>query len=83
MAFIYFLFTAFLFAMEFLVVFLKSAWPKTNYERRLELIEEIGQKRMERVSKNDHLHFEPGKIYPSYKNASEMILSKGNASLFN
>jgi hypothetical protein len=83
MAIIYFLFTSFLFAMEFLVVFLKSAWPKTNYERRLELIEEIGQKRMERVSKNDHLHFESGKIYPSYKNASEMILRKGNASLYN
>jgi hypothetical protein len=83
MAIIYLLFTAFLFAMEFLVVFLKSAWPMTNYERRLELIEEIGRKRMEKVSQNDISHFEPGKVYPSYKNAKEQILKNGNISLYN
>lgn len=83
MAIIYLLFTAFLFAMEFLVVFLKGAWPMTNYERRLELIEEIGRKRMEKVSQNDISHFEVGKVYPSYKNAKEQILKNGNISLYN
>ena len=84
MSVIYLLFTAFLFAMEFLVVFLKGAWPQTNYERRLELIEEIGRKRMEKVRQNDIAHFESGKVYPEYKNASQQILKKaGLPSLFN
>ena len=83
MSIIYLLFTLFLFAMEFLVVFLKGAWPMTNYERRLELIEEIGRKRMERVSLNDLSHYEPGKVYPSFKKASEHLSKNGNVSMFN
>lgn len=83
MATIYILFTLFLFAMEFLVVFLKSAWPLTNYERRLELIEEIGRKRMEKVSQHDITHYEPGRAYPSYKNAKAQLIKNGSSSLYN
>lgn len=83
MSIIYLLFTAFLFAMEFLVVFLKGAWPMTNYERKLETIEIIGRKRMEKIIQNDLSQFEPGRVYHSYKNASEYLFKKGNTSLFN
>jgi hypothetical protein len=84
MGIIYFLFMAFLFMLEFLVVFLKNSWPQTNYERRLELIEDIGRKRMDKVRQNDIIHFEPGRVYPEYKNASQQILRKtGSTSLFN
>ncbi|MFN8307339.1 MAG: DUF4407 domain-containing protein [Ferruginibacter sp.] len=46
MGVIYLLFTLLLFFFEFLVVILKGTWSKTNYERKLEMIEQIGQKRM-------------------------------------
>lgn len=83
MGIIYLLVTALLFFMEFLVVFLKNAWPQTNYERKLELIEEIGRKRMDKVRQNDISHFEAGKVYPSYKNAKEELAKSGNISIFN
>jgi len=76
MAVIYLYFTAFLFAMMFLVVFLKGARPKTNYERRVELIEGIGRKRMDKAKQNDNAHFEPGRVYSEYENASKQILKK-------
>lgn len=82
MAAIYILFTLFLFAMEFLVVFLKNAWPLTNYERRLGLIEEIGRKRMEKVKQHDLSHFETGKAYNAYNIAKTEILKNRSSSLF-
>jgi len=76
--------TLMLFTLEFLVIIFKITMKKTNYEYRLELIEEIGQKRMEKVRHNDTSHFEPSRAYPSYKNASMQILkSTGSISLFN
>jgi hypothetical protein len=80
----YIVVTLILFVLEFLVIIFKTTMKKTNYEYRLELIEEIGRKRMDKVRQNDIAHFEPGRVYPEYKNASQQILSKtGSASLFN
>ncbi len=83
MAVIYILFTLFLFAMEFLVVFLKNAWPLTNYERRLELIEEIGRKRMEKVSHHDLANYETGRAYHTYKLAKSDIQNNRSNSIYN
>jgi len=47
MAFTYFLFTCLMLFVEFMVIIFKATWPKTNYERRLEMIEKIGERRME------------------------------------
>jgi hypothetical protein len=83
MAIIYLLFTALFFAMEFLVVFMKSAWPQTNYERRIELIEELGRKRMEKIRNNDLAHFDHARVYPAYKNASKILQQSSTGSIYN
>jgi len=82
MAFIYLLFTTLLFAMEFLVVFMKSAWPETNYERRLQLIEEIGRRRMEKIQQTDILHYDPARVSSIYKTAKGQI-KNSRPAIFN
>lgn len=79
----YIVITLVLFALEFLVIFFKITMKKTNYEYRLELIEEIGRKRMDKLRQHDIAHFEPGKNYSSYKNAKERILKTNGSSIFN
>lgn len=78
----YILVTAILFVLEFLVVVFKVTMGKTNYERRLELIEEIGQKRMEKVRQHDLRFFEAGKVNPDYRQAFAKF-EKSKASMFN
>jgi hypothetical protein len=46
MMFTYAAFTLLMLFIEFLVVIFKSTWPTTNYERRMEMIERIGERRM-------------------------------------
>ncbi|OYU56711.1 MAG: hypothetical protein CFE25_05655 [Chitinophagaceae bacterium BSSC1] len=46
MAIMYSLFTLLLFFFEFLVVILKLTWKKTNYERKIEMIEKVGEERI-------------------------------------
>jgi hypothetical protein len=82
MGIVYFLFTAFLFFMEFIVVFLKSAWPKTNYERKLEMIEEIGRKRLERLLLPQAYIRDPMEADNSIKKAKE-LLGNSSISLYN
>jgi len=83
MMFFYLLVTAILFTLEFLVIVFKVTMGKTNYERRLELIEEIGKKRMEKISKNDYGYFDSSKVYPVYKSASNALQKIDSSSLFN
>lgn len=78
----YILVTAILFVLEFLVVVFKVTMGKTNYERRLELIEEIGQKRMEKVRQHDLRYFEAGTVNTDFK-LTRSLLKNPNASLFN
>jgi hypothetical protein len=42
----YLLFTLLMFSIEFLVVIFKSGWGTTNYERRVAMIDEVGERRM-------------------------------------
>jgi hypothetical protein len=83
MLFVYLLFTAILFVLEFLVVILKMKLPKSNYELKLEAIEEIGRKRLMRLVNNDQNHFEEARYYSAGKNASKEISKLSSASLFN
>lgn len=78
----YLLVTAILFTLEFLVVVFKVTMGKTNYERRLELIEEIGQKRMEKVRQHDLKYYEAGKLSPEYRQA-KLNLNSSKVSLYN
>jgi hypothetical protein len=70
MLFVYALITLILFVMEFIVVILKISLPKSNYELKLEVIEEIGRKRMARLVDSDNAHFEHGTFYSSYNKAN-------------
>lgn len=83
MGIIYALFTLFVFFMEFLVVFMKNAWATTNYERKLQLIEEIGKSRMEKVRANDSRFFEPGKLHGAHKEARDYLLTTQSTSRYN
>lgn len=63
MMLVYGLVTAFLFMLEFIVVLLKMYLPTTNYERKIKLIEEIGEKRMERIKQHDEQYYDLGRIH--------------------
>lgn len=82
MAIVYVLFTTLLFIMEFLIVFLKNALPETNYERKLQAIEEIGRNRLERILQVNDRAFDPTRETKEYKKANE-ILELSNSSIYN
>jgi hypothetical protein len=82
MALIYGLFTLFLFSMEFLVVMIKMGWRKTNYERKIEMIEEIGRSRMEKLLVH-HNNFNPAMNNPEVLKAQSQIMNNGKLSVFN
>lgn len=77
----YILFTLLLFFFEFLVVVLKLTWKKTNYERKLEMIEEIGQRRMEFLQRKNSPLTDPGNFLPQFDKARQAV--KRNSSLYN
>lgn len=77
----YILFTLLLFFFEFLVVVLKLTWKKTNYEKRIEMIEEIGNRRMEFLQRKDSPLSDPGNYLPQFATARESV--KKNSSVYN
>jgi hypothetical protein len=77
----YILFTLLLFFFEFLVVILKHTWKKTNYEKKLEMIEEIGQRRMEYLQRKDSPLTDPGNYLSQFEMARQSV--KKNSSLYN
>ena len=81
MLFVYIFFTLLMFFFEFLVVILKLTWKKTNYERKLEMIENIGHKRIEFLLGNNSLLNDPGNYLPQFSQARESLKKK--SSLFN
>jgi len=80
MMFVYVLFTTLLFFFEFLVVILKLTWKKTNYEYKMEMIEEIGARRRAFLQKSDSPLLDPGNYISHYKTSKEHIKSD---SIFN
>lgn len=65
----YILFSLLMFFFEFLVVILKHAWKKTNYERRVEMIEQIGINRINFLMGNSSPLKDPGNYLPQLNNA--------------
>lgn len=82
MALIYGLFTLFIFSMELLAVLMKSGWRKTNYERKLEMMEEIGRKRMEKLL-DHYASYDSAMNIPEVLKAKRQVLDKGKLSVFN
>lgn len=81
MAIGYILLTILMFCIEFIVVLVKSNAPVTNYERRVNLIEEIGEKRIQILSGKDSSLSDPGYCLQNAVAARSAINKK--QSLFN
>ena len=81
MKFAYILFTMLVFIAEFLVVITKLTWGKTNYERRVDMIEKIGQQRMDQFMENDPKKFNSGRMYPLYNKTAEALRNAANSSM--
>jgi hypothetical protein len=76
---IYFGATILLFLLEFSVILLKICGPKTNYEKKLDLIEEIGQLRMQKFNTSGgstNNSYRSTKTYSSVLNDLHSVTSK-------
>lgn len=80
---VYILFTLLLVLCEFLVVMFKYFSKPTNYERKMEAIEEIGEKRLKKLREIDSLLNSDGQNHPAYRNTRNEIRKYSRASLFN
>jgi Na+-transporting methylmalonyl-CoA/oxaloacetate decarboxylase gamma subunit len=81
MAIAYLVLTVLMFCIEFIVVLVKSKTPESNYERRVKLIESIGEKRMQILSSKDSPLIDPGYCLPNAQSARQSL--NKNQSLFN
>lgn len=72
----YTLFTLLMFFFEFLVVILKSTWDKTNYENRIEMIEEIGARRMQLLNNTKHPVYDGGLYLKEFSSVRKSIDKK-------
>lgn len=80
---IYILFTLGILFLEFMVVIIKMSWPKTTYEKRLALLEEIAEKKMDRIRKNNPNYIEIEKAYPQYNTAVNFLNNQKQPTFFN
>lgn len=77
----YLAFTILMFCLEFIVVWVKLKTPESNYERRVKLIEEIGEKRMRILSGEASPLADPAYCLPNALKARQAV-NKSN-SLYN
>ncbi len=82
-ALIYAFTTLLLFCMEFMVVIVKTKLPKSNYELKIEMIEKIGKRRMERILEGDERQFDHTSQYAGYRKSSSDIGRISKGTLFN
>lgn len=80
---LYAVITLLLFCMEFMVVILKLTLPKSNYELKMEMIEEIGKRRMKRILEGDERQFDHTTQYSGYRKSSSDIGRISKGTLFN
>ena len=66
---------------ELLVVILILTWKKINIERKMEMIENFGQRRIEFLIKSNSPLNDPGSYLPQFSVARECL--KKNSALFN
>jgi hypothetical protein len=72
----YLVLTVLMFCIEFIVVLVKSKTPESNYERRVKLIEAIGEKRMRMLSDKDSPLSDPSYCLPNALAARSTINKK-------
>lgn len=81
-AFIYIIFTIFIWCLEFLVILLKMNTAETNYEKKIRMIERIGSHRIDKIVKRDSEWYDAGKGHNSARDVRK-IVSKTPPALFN
>ncbi|HEX5001545.1 MAG TPA: DUF4407 domain-containing protein [Bacteroidia bacterium] len=64
MGIMYFIFTGLLMMVEFLVVLLKMKHPESNYDRKVKMIEKIGEARMKKIAAADQRWYDGGQSLP-------------------
>lgn len=80
---LYVVITLLLFCMEFMVVILKLTLPKSNYELKMEMIEEIGKRRMKRILEGDDRQFDHVTQYAQYRQSAGEVGRISKGTLFN
>lgn len=72
----YILFTLLMIFFEFLVVILKGTWNKTNYEKRVEMIEQIGEQRIAFLMSKNSPALDPGQYLEKFEMARNAVSRK-------
>jgi len=82
MMIVYILFSTVLFILEFIVILTKNSVSTTTYDKKIELIEEIGKYKTEQLLDTTRRAFDPGRYCNSLQNAYKLVESN-NPSVFN
>jgi len=69
----YLLFTGLMLLVEFMVVIFKMSWPMTNYERRIDMIERIGERRMALLMSEGSPVYDPTRTGQEVKEARRFL----------
>jgi hypothetical protein len=80
---VYIIFTLILFVLEFMVVILKLSLPQSNYERKLDMIEKIGERRLKMMQQKDPEFFDNAMHYPKFNQTKRDLRQFSARSLFN
>ena len=68
-----------MFFFEFLVVILKLTWKKTNYERKLAMLEKIGEERILYLLRKGSPVYDPGVGFQHIETIKSRINKKDRA----
>jgi len=81
-ALIYFIFTIFIWCLEFLVILFKINSAETNYEKKIRMIEQMGSSRMDKLVRIDNEWYEAGRAHNSTQEVRNSI-NKKSPTIYN
>jgi hypothetical protein len=77
----YIVFTLLFFILEFMVIILKVTHATTNYERKLEMIEQMGQHKLDRMLERELKSYNPAMESQRVQEAMELVGGKRSGML--
>lgn len=81
MLLVYSVFTLIFLLLECMVVIVKMSAGKTNYEKKQDLIEVIGEKRMNRIAKHDEVNFDASRYSERTRSLTDELRRNGTGIL--
>jgi hypothetical protein len=81
-ALIYFIFTIFIWCLEFIVILFKINSAETNYEKKIRMIEKIGSSRIDKLVRIDNEWYEAGRGHNSTQEVRSSI-NKKSPTIYN